>query len=204
MVVQEMNQPVAIFPTGDGGFIVFGETGSFDGDVMGNHSAGPGISDIWIIKINQTGDLIWQQCFGGNGYDRLVSGVVDNGDGSYVIASTIYDFNSGQVECPTTNGSDQVWLIKVTDTTVGINEKPITENAINVYPNPANEYVVFESTILKSGHISVSDIYGRAVAQISVTAEKTVWQTNGIKPGVYLYRMQTQRGNNSGKLVITP
>ncbi len=195
-----------VFQTEDGGFIVFGEADSFDGDVTGNHSAGPGISDIWVIKIDSIGQLLWQQCFGGNGYDRLISGVVDNGDGSYVIATTIYDFNSGQVECPTTNGSYQVWMIQVRDTTVvSVHEKPLAVNAVKVYPNPANEYILFElQKPLHTGTITITDIYGREIAQIPVIGEKTVWQTEGVKPGVYLYRWQTPDGSASGKLMIRP
>ena len=195
-----------VFPTGDGGFIVFGETGSFDGDVTGNHSAGPDWSDIWILRIDSTGQLLWQQCIGGNGDERVISGVVNNGDGSYVIASTIYDFNSGQVECPTTNGSDQVWLIKVMDTTVvSVHEKPLAVNSVKAYPNPANDYVIFElQNPVHAGALTITDITGRPVTTFPLSDEKTVWQTHGIKPGVYLYRMQTQRGSSSGKLVITP
>lgn len=192
-----------VFRTGDGGFIVFGETGSFDGDVTGNHSVGPPYTDIWVIKINSTGDLLWQQCFGGNGSERLWAGVVDNGDGSYVIASTIYDYNSGQVECPTTNGSDQVWLIKITDTTtVGINERAIPKSLLKAYPNPAKEYVVFESHETISGLIAITDIYGRPVVEIPVKSCKTVWDIRTVKPGVYLYHLINGTHLASGKLMI--
>ncbi|MBL7906248.1 MAG: T9SS type A sorting domain-containing protein [Bacteroidales bacterium] len=201
-----------VFQTGDGGFIIFGETGSFDGDVTGNHSAGPGISDIWVIRIDSIGQLLWQQCIGGNGYDRLVLGVVDNGDGSFVIASTIYDFNSGQVECPTTNGSDQVWLIKVMDTTVvNIHEKPLAGNGVKAYPNPANDYVIFEevgtrNVASKKGNeptLLITDIYGRAVAHLSVIGDKTIWDVRGVAPGVYLYQIINGSISDKGKLMIS-
>ncbi len=194
-----------VFQTEDGGFIVFGEAESFDGDVTGNHSAGPGISDIWVLRIDSVGQLIWQQCIGGNGYERIESGVVDNGDGSYVIASSIYDFNSGQVECPTTNGSYQVWMIQVRDTTVvSVHEKPLAVNAVKVYPNPAKEYVLFELQKPKhTGTITITDIYGREIAQIPVIGEKTVWQTEGVKPGFYLFRIGNGIEWETGKLLIS-
>jgi hypothetical protein len=193
-----------IFPTDDGGFIVFGETGSYDGDVTGNHSSGPPYTDIWVIKVNSVGDLLWQQCFGGNGFERLWAGVVDNGDGSYVIASTINDFNSGQVNCPTTNGSKQIWLIKITDTTtVGINERIKPEAVLKVYPNPANGYVVFETVNRSTGLISITDIFGRLVAEVSVKELKTVWDTKGVRPGVYLYHLNNGMQMTSGKIMIT-
>jgi len=44
------------------GFIIGGETSSNDGDVNNNH----GKSDIWVIKIDSIGNLLWQKCYGGN------------------------------------------------------------------------------------------------------------------------------------------
>jgi hypothetical protein len=201
--VTKSDSPARLFQTNDGGYIVFGNTFSVDGDVTGNHSSGTSYNDIWVIKVSSSGELLWQQCFGGNGSEQIWYGVTDNGDGSYVIASNIWDYNSGQVECPTTNGSYQVWLIKVTDTTyVGTNHLPNETITFKVYPNPANEYVVFESTTIKSGLISISDIYGRSVAQIPVTGEKTVWDVRGVAPGVYLYQINYGKSIISGKLLI--
>jgi hypothetical protein len=196
--------PHRVFQTEDSGFIVFGEAGSFDGDVTGNHSAGPGISDIWVFKIDSVGQLLWQQCIGGNGYERIESGVVDNGNGSYAIASTIYDFNSGQVECPTTIGSYQVWVIQVRDTTVvSVPEKLLAVNAVKVYPNPANEYVLFElQKPLHTGTITITDITGRPISSFPITGEKTVWQTEGVKPGVYLYKLESNGKIGDGKILI--
>lgn len=192
-----------IFQASDGGFIVFGNTESIDGDVTGNHSSRSGYSDIWVIKISSTGELVWQQCIGGNGSEQIWYGVTDNGDGSYVIASNIWDFNSGQVECPTTNDSYQIWFIKVTDTTyVGTNNISYQESTMKVYPNPATEYVVFESQIAFSGFITVTDIYGRIITEIPVKDKKTVWDTRSVRPGVYLYHLNNGTYLASGKLMI--
>ncbi|HRZ21292.1 MAG TPA: hypothetical protein P5184_06465, partial [Bacteroidales bacterium] len=47
--------------TSDHGYIVAGTTNSNDGLVSGNH----GLSDIWVIKLDDTGELVWQKCLGG-------------------------------------------------------------------------------------------------------------------------------------------
>lgn len=49
----------------DGGYIVVGESNSTNGDVSGNH----GGYDYWVIKINSSGNLLWQKCLGGTGND---------------------------------------------------------------------------------------------------------------------------------------
>jgi hypothetical protein len=49
-----------IYATNDD-YIFSTSTTSNNGDVSGNH----GYRDAWIVKINSTGGIIWQKCFGG-------------------------------------------------------------------------------------------------------------------------------------------
>ena len=87
------------------------------------------------------------------------------------------------------------------ETCIGIND--IEETFVRVYPNPAQDYVVFElKKSLPSGTISISDITGRQVASMPITGEKTVWQPGRIPSGVYLYRIEVATSVASGKLVI--
>lgn len=58
----------SIKETPDGGFIVAGFASSNDGDVSGNHSS-TYFDDYWVIKIDNTGNLLWQKCFGGSNYE---------------------------------------------------------------------------------------------------------------------------------------
>ncbi len=85
---------------------------------------------------------------------------------------------------------------------VGVKEIQQKESDILVYPNPANEYIVFESQHIKSGLISISDIYGRAVAKVQVTGEKTILDTKGMQAGVYLYQLENSTMQGGGKFVI--
>ncbi|KAF0204325.1 MAG: hypothetical protein FD170_230 [Bacteroidetes bacterium] len=198
--------PNSIFPTPDGGYIVIGETYSNDGDVSGKHNAHGTGSDIWVFKINASGVLLWQKCFGGLGSEKLWNGVIDNGDGSYVITATLFgNANSGDVSCMTTPiGGYDIWLIQLRDTTVvSSNHIPFDAGMIKVYPNPANDYVVFEfKKPLPSGTISISDITGRQIVSLPIIGEKTVWQPAGVPSGVYLYRIEGATAVASGKLVI--
>ena len=50
-------------------YIVLGLTLSNDGDVSGNH----GGVDLWIVKLDATGNLLWQRCLGGSGNEYLES-----------------------------------------------------------------------------------------------------------------------------------
>lgn len=89
-------------------------------------------------------------------------------------------------------------------TTIGINEET-DQNGLRIYPNPAKEYVVFEyvynSPSRNSQTITITDIYGRAVAEIPVTGVKTVWDVGGLAPGVYLYQIKNGKLSATGKLM---
>ncbi len=49
--------------TPEGNYIVGGTTNSNDGDVSGNHSLNNDY-DNWLVKLNENGEIIWQQCIG--------------------------------------------------------------------------------------------------------------------------------------------
>ena len=67
--------------TTDGGFIVAGQSDSYDGDVTGNH----GNSDFWIVKLNSEGNLIWQKSYGGSNDEDAYS-IQQATDGGFIVA----------------------------------------------------------------------------------------------------------------------
>ena len=71
----------SIQQTSDGGFIVAGGTGSDDGDVSGNH----GGNDFWVVRLNSSGDIVWQKCLGGSNRDRAYS-IQQTSDGGFIVA----------------------------------------------------------------------------------------------------------------------
>ncbi|MBK6827358.1 MAG: hypothetical protein IPG86_10980 [Chitinophagaceae bacterium] len=74
-----------IVQTADGGYLVVGETNSTDGGVISGYG---GTKDIWILKLNANGNLLWQKRYGGNGLD-IGNHIHLLDDGSfYVLASS--------------------------------------------------------------------------------------------------------------------
>jgi len=73
----------SIRETDNGEFILTGDTNSNNGDVSGNH----GSSDIWGLKINQEGGVIWQRCYGGTGRDTG-SSIMVTGSGKYLLTGS--------------------------------------------------------------------------------------------------------------------
>lgn len=95
----------SIQQTSDLGFIATGHSQSADGDLEVNN----GDYDIWVIKMNQEGELEWSNSFGGTREDVSRS-VQQADDGGYLIAG--YTFSEdGDIE--NNYGDQDIWLLKL-------------------------------------------------------------------------------------------
>jgi hypothetical protein len=90
--------------TSDGGFVVGIQTGSNDGDISGNH----GTLDVSLMKINATGIVQWQKCYGGTGHESITK-LIQTTDGGYVIFGTT-DSNDGNISG--NHGVNDFWMVK--------------------------------------------------------------------------------------------
>ncbi|MFH1321669.1 MAG: T9SS type A sorting domain-containing protein [Bacteroidota bacterium] len=70
--------------TSDGGYIISGATNNF----------GPGLYDVYLIKTDAYGDILWIRTYGGASYDACGS-VQQTLDGGYIIAGSTTSFGEG-------------------------------------------------------------------------------------------------------------
>ncbi len=77
--------------TRDGGYIVVGDTQSF----------GAGFQDIWVLKLNKDGEVIWQKTYGGISTEYGES-IIETNDGDYVVSGTVASF-----------GDWDLWMLKL-------------------------------------------------------------------------------------------
>jgi len=101
----DTDQASEIWQTTDGGYIVAGASTSSNGDVSGNN----GGEDVWIIKLNATGDIEWDRNFGGSDNDRAET-VQQTTDGGYIVAG-YSDSQSGDVA--NNYGNFDYWMLKL-------------------------------------------------------------------------------------------
>jgi len=89
----------------DGGSAVAGFTWSTNGDVTSVH----GGADMWVAKLNATGNLSWQKAMGGSGSDMLTS-IAATADGGYVVAGNTSS-NDGDIKG--NHGIQDIWIAKI-------------------------------------------------------------------------------------------
>ncbi len=74
----------AIQPATDGGYIIAGQTESF----------GAGNVDAYLIRIDEDGEALWEQTYGGGDVDRSFS-VQQTSDGGFILAGITFSFGAG-------------------------------------------------------------------------------------------------------------
>jgi hypothetical protein len=98
----------SICQTGDGGYIVSGWSNSNDGDVTGNH----GGYDIWVVKLDGSGTIQWEKCYGGS-LAETSGNIRQTNDGGYILAGSTGS-NDGDVTG--NHGPGDYWVVKLNDT----------------------------------------------------------------------------------------
>ena len=77
----------------DGGYIIGGDTRSF----------GAGEDDVWIIKLNSSGEIEWQRTYGGSNEDFIYN-IRQTNDGGYIVGGNTQSFGAG---------AKDFWILKL-------------------------------------------------------------------------------------------
>ncbi len=96
--------------TADGGFIIASGSNSGDGDI----TVGPGNTDAVVIKLNNTGGIVWEKTLGGTQVDQAYS-IQQTAEGGYIVAVASAS-NDGDVSGhhgAINYGNNDYWIVKL-------------------------------------------------------------------------------------------
>lgn len=93
-----------IAKTLDGSYVITGNTFSTDGDV----SKINGESDFWLVKVNDTGSIVWEQTYGGSGFDAAQAVIASKDEGYFVVGNS----KSSDKDANANYGENDIWIIK--------------------------------------------------------------------------------------------
>ena len=103
---------VDIIKTPENDYVVCGTTSSTNGDVQSNTHSINSQTETWIIKLDSSGNKLFEKCYGGTSQE-YGCGLINDTDGNYVILSTSASID-GDVTGHHGNTSDQdYWVTKI-------------------------------------------------------------------------------------------
>lgn len=130
----EFDDGFTIVPTMDGGFAVVGRTRSF----------GMGDKDVYLVKLDSSGNELWSRAYGSAGSDEGYS-VAENRDGSFILSGNTNLIGSvrtymvktdtvGDSECNFANAATVVTSPTTVQTSIVVNIIPVsyTTSSMNV------------------------------------------------------------------------
>jgi|SaaInlStandDraft_4_1057021.scaffolds.fasta_scaffold05473_4 hypothetical protein len=92
------------------GYLIAGLARSNDGYLEG--SGWHGESDIWLIRTDLNGEIIWNRCYGGSDTEG-VSRVFSTSDGGFVIFGRTLSHDGDVTYNPAIGNSSSIWVFKV-------------------------------------------------------------------------------------------
>jgi hypothetical protein len=134
-------------PLSSGGYILSGQTSSpNDGDIKGFH----GDFDAWVVKLDVSGNLIWQKPLGSSQYEGNYCVIPTSDDGYIVGAFT--NGNYGDVSGD--HGGYDAWLVKLNNSGSIVWQKTYGWSGDD---NPTNFLPTIEGGYIFGGQTSSND-----------------------------------------------
>jgi uncharacterized delta-60 repeat protein len=152
----ENDGAMAVQQTADGGYVVAGYTAS----------SGAGERDLWVIKLDSSGAITWEETYGGTGHDEGWS-IDQTADDGYIVAG--YTTSSGA-------GGKDIWALRLNssgdvigDETYGGTED---DEARSIRQTPDRGYILAGY----SGSAGTTDMY---IAKLTIEGDITWERTFG-------------------------
>jgi hypothetical protein len=102
----------ALVPAAGGGYIVAGRSNS---NISGDKTApSKGAADFWIVKVDEAGEVVWDQTLGGSGLDEAYALTAAAG-GGYIVGGVSASPVSGDKSEGNRGGLD-FWITKISET----------------------------------------------------------------------------------------
>ncbi|MBA2613951.1 MAG: SBBP repeat-containing protein [Bacteroidetes bacterium] len=204
----DIGNSIAVDPLGN----VF-TTGMFQG--IADFNPGPGTAtlssvggskDIFISKLDPSGNYVWAQKFGDFGGDvgssiylNALGDIYSTGNYAYTV-----DFDpSLGVDTLSTQGYDNIYIVKFNEATVGLKENFDATN-IKVYPNPTNGILDIESENFltnKNVKIQVQNSLGQMIYSVTLDYQKAQIDLRFLNSGLYYLIMISDKKTETIKVI---
>ncbi|HEY3295122.1 MAG TPA: T9SS type A sorting domain-containing protein [bacterium] len=180
-----------VLATHDGGFFLAGHTNSF----------GVG-GDVYVVKTDGDGNLLWSRSWGGAGLD-VAESAVELPDGGFLVAGETTSFGAGDAN---------IWLLRIASDLASDQPSVASPGEFFLaqnYPNPFNAVTDIRFELPHAGRatLSVYDVLGRETAtlldgQLPGGPHTVHLDASGWPSGVYFCRLSAGQSTGVRKLML--
>ncbi|WP_298395919.1 T9SS type A sorting domain-containing protein [Flavobacterium sp.] len=172
--------------TTDGKFLLAGPSMSpISGDKTENSR---GLEDIWIVKIDENGTILWNKTIGGNDQDYNIK-IQSTSDNGIIIGSNSKSSISGEKTEIATNLD--YWIIKLSPDNLSNNT--LDSSIFSIYPNPTTGVfnIKFNSTF-ENYTITIRNYLGQIVKQEKISRVDTYTNSIETQSGFYFIELENK------------
>jgi hypothetical protein len=203
--------------TADGGYITAGVTTSF----------GAGLSDVYLIRADTSGDMVWAGAYGGISEENCYS-VQETSAGKYIAVGHTTSFGTGSSDAYMIRLRERRWKAK--DVKLPLppspgpgNKEPVValskevSNELILHgsaPNPFSQGTVIRFNLPEQGEVklSIHDVKGRLVRELiggvrPAGSHSVAWDGRNfsgaeVSAGIYFVHLESGGTVMTGKVVI--
>jgi Secretion system C-terminal sorting domain len=166
--------------------------------VLGGYSSSPisgdkteinrGLEDIWIVKIEGSGAIIWDKTIGGNDQDYI--GITkQTSDGGYIVGANSKSGISGE-KTEYATGTDY-WIIKLSPDNLSNNT--LDSSLFSIYPNPTSGIFNLKfNSAFENYTMTIRNYLGQIVKQENISTTNTYTNSIETQSGFYFIELENK------------
>ena len=188
---------ISVEQTSDGGYILGGQSTS---GATGDKTEDTLSRDFWIVKVDASGIIEWQNTIGGNKAEVFgsISQTIDDG---FILGGWSHsDISKDKTE--NSIGADDYWIVKLKESTLSIPENDLG-NDFAVYPNPSEGKITID--LGKNYHqinLRLFSVGGQTILDKTIYDSERMDLELDIAQGLYFISLQIPGGNSSFHKII--
>lgn len=192
------DQAYSVKQTPDGNYVAAGYIASHIGI---DESEPLNSTEFWVVKLDTSGNLLWQKSYGGNGSESANS-IISTTDGGLAVAG-YSNSNPDSGDVTGNHGLADFWILKLEGNKELATIENNTPEKPEIYPNPAKDFVHI-NRLPKKSTVSIFDTAGRKIFSKKYSQTNISIDTSSFANGMYMIQIKDLKENNrTEKLVIT-
>ncbi len=200
---------VSVSTDANGNIIVTGEFWSSSITFGTTTLTNPGYADIFIVKYDGAGNVMWAKSAGGTNQNQEGGNSVSTDANGNIIVTGRFGSSSitfGTTTLTNAGASDtyDIFIVKL-DGVTGIAENFMDNNRVSIYPNPfsSTATIRIDDGRFTTCDFKMYDVMGREVFRQPIVNRKSEIVNPNLPSGIYFYQLQSETEIlKTGKIIV--